>query len=329
MSETKATALILFSHGSTLCGAAQALRDHAQRLADRGTWARVEVGFLNFSSPAFRDVVDEVVRVGLGRVVIVPFFLVPGKFVREDLAREVEAARQRHPEVEFAVAGCIGYDERLAEAVAELAAQERGPERWREALVRAASFCEGRPDCPLYGQPPCRVGAAGQPPAGAVSNDDGAQREAATALASAVLDERPPAEEERWGPAELREAALVVMLHGSPYVASNEPALRVIDDVRRRGAFREVVVGYLECNEPPIVEALRACVERGARRIVALPYFLHLGTHVACDLPALLDEARLTWPEVEFRLTPFLGQSLTLTEILAQRAAETSGSEEE
>jgi sirohydrochlorin ferrochelatase len=120
------------------------------------------------------------------------------------------------------------------------------------------------------------------------------------------------------------KTALLVMLHGSPWPASSEPALRAVEDVRQRGIFDLVAVGYLECNQPPIAEAIRQCVEAGATRVVALPCFLHAGTHVVCDLPALLEAARAAWPAVEFLMTPFLGRSDVVTAILARRAREAS-----
>lgn len=118
------------------------------------------------------------------------------------------------------------------------------------------------------------------------------------------------------------KTALLVMLHGSPYAASNEPALRVVDDLRRRGVFDMVVVGFLECNEPSILGAVRQCVEAGAQRIIAVPYFLHFGTHVGMDLPAILDEARQKWPTVKFFMSRYLGSSPLLTQLLAKRARE-------
>lgn len=116
------------------------------------------------------------------------------------------------------------------------------------------------------------------------------------------------------------KSALVVILHGSPYPSSNEPALLVVNDVRERGVFGHVAVGFLECNKPSILEAIRECVEAGAQRIIALPYFLHLGTHVVNDIPEILESARSLWPHVEFRLTPPLGRSLAVTAVLAERA---------
>ncbi len=150
-------ALVLFSHGSTLCGAAQALRDHAARLRMLPEWGTVEVGFLNYSTPRFSDVVEALVSQGVSTIVVVPYFLVAGKFVREDLAAEIAQLRERIPEVEFLVSEPIGYDGSLADILVDLATHALPPEHWRDELARSAEFCEERPDCPLYGSSPCKV----------------------------------------------------------------------------------------------------------------------------------------------------------------------------
>ncbi len=50
-----------------------------------------------------------------------------------------------------------------------------------------------------------------------------------------------------------------------------------------------------------------------------MPYFLHTGTHVAEDLPALLEEGRARHPGIEFRMGDYLGRSERITEILSER----------
>lgn len=115
------------------------------------------------------------------------------------------------------------------------------------------------------------------------------------------------------------KTALLVMVHGSPRPAANTDMQRVVDVVRKRKIFPIVEVGFLECNEPAISEAIARCVALGARQIIAVPYFLHTGIHVAEDLPTLLEEARATYPEVVFRMGEYLGRSETLTDILQAR----------
>lgn len=110
------------------------------------------------------------------------------------------------------------------------------------------------------------------------------------------------------------------MVHGSPRPVANEDMFRVVEVVKARGAFDIVQVGFMECNAPSIPDAIDLCIDAGASAITAVPYFLHTGTHVADDLPTLLEEAHARHPQVEFALGRYLGASPHLTEILAERA---------
>lgn len=114
--------------------------------------------------------------------------------------------------------------------------------------------------------------------------------------------------------------ALLVMVHGSPRPGANSQVLEILDLVRARGAYDLVQIGFLECNAPSIPEAIELCVRAGAHSVTAVPYFLHTGTHVAIDLPALLEAARLLHPAVTFLLGRYVGQSAALTDILHDRA---------
>ena len=119
-----------------------------------------------------------------------------------------------------------------------------------------------------------------------------------------------------------RASALLVMVHGSPRPESNDDMFAVVDVVRARGVYPIVEVGFMECNEPAIPDAIARCVEQGARRVVAVPYFLHTGNHVADDLPTLLEQAQARYPHVEFLMGDFLGRDVTLDEIVRDRAAQ-------
>jgi sirohydrochlorin ferrochelatase len=117
--------------------------------------------------------------------------------------------------------------------------------------------------------------------------------------------------------------ALLVMAHGSPQPEANEPVFRIIEVLRKREAYPIIALGFLECNEPPIPDAIDTCVAQGAERVIAVPFFLHTGSHVAEDLPTLLEEAHKRHPHVEFRLGSYIGKSWRVTDILAARALAT------
>ena len=118
--------------------------------------------------------------------------------------------------------------------------------------------------------------------------------------------------------------ALLVLVHGSPTPDANAPMFRVVEALTRRPdaarAYPIVEVGFMECNEPTIPQAIERCVEKGAGRVVAVPYFLHTGAHVCEDLPTLLEAAQREYPQVEFRMGDYLGQTEVVTGLLARRA---------
>lgn len=115
--------------------------------------------------------------------------------------------------------------------------------------------------------------------------------------------------------------AMLVMVHGSPRPIANEDMFAVVEVVRQRGVYPIVEVGFMECNEPTIPVAVARCVEQGAERIVAVPYFLHTGTHVTDDLPALLEAAQVQYPHVEILMGDYLGHDPLLADVIAERVA--------
>lgn len=115
------------------------------------------------------------------------------------------------------------------------------------------------------------------------------------------------------------------MVHGSPRPGSNSDVFHVLEAMRARGVFDIVHAGYMECNEPDIPEAVRICVKAGAGRVIAVPYFLHPGTHVADDLPRILNDARAEHPGVDFLMGTYIGRSPRITGLLARRARECGG----
>ncbi len=116
--------------------------------------------------------------------------------------------------------------------------------------------------------------------------------------------------------------ALLVLAHGSPDPMANEDIYAVVDIIRERGVYPIVEVGFIDCNLPTIPEAVDLCVDRGAHRIVAAPYFLHPGNHVVNDLPELLEDAERRHPTTEFLLGDFLGNDILVAEVLRERVGE-------
>jgi sirohydrochlorin ferrochelatase len=152
------TAILIFSHGSVLCGAERNLLELAGRMRERGDARVVEVGFLNYSEPSFDAAVDRCIEQGATRICVAPYFLVAGKFVKGDLPPLMERAREKYPQLDFVVADAIRFHPALADALLQCAAKATAPSAWRDVEKQAAEFCRNDPRCPNHGGPGCQAG---------------------------------------------------------------------------------------------------------------------------------------------------------------------------
>ncbi len=127
-------AIVLIGHGSLISDSGKAMLRLADQLKRQGAAPIVEAGFLNYSQPRLRDAVASTVVQGASAVTVQPYFLIEGKYVREDLRGEVEAIAVRYPGIDFAMAEVFGQHRLLTDIVLD-----------RVRAVDPALGQEGRP----------------------------------------------------------------------------------------------------------------------------------------------------------------------------------------
>lgn len=149
------TALVLLSHGSVLCGAERGVLTLARSVEESGEASIVEVAFLNYSQPDLPSAVDRCVERGAATIVIVPFFLIAGKFVREELAAQIEKVRARHPSIRFVTGEALTNHPALADAILASAESAGDPHSLARDLEDAERYCRRDPQCPAFGTPDC------------------------------------------------------------------------------------------------------------------------------------------------------------------------------
>ena len=118
------------------------------------------------------------------------------------------------------------------------------------------------------------------------------------------------------------KCGLLLIAHGSPHAEANTPIYKVAEKVRERGLYSGVQVSFMEINEPDIAEGIRLLTAKGLDQIVAVPYFLQLGGHVAHDLPEAVEAAQESHPNIRLKLADYLSYDPLLAEVIAQRVGE-------
>ena len=124
--------------------------------------------------------------------------------------------------------------------------------------------------------------------------------------------------------AEYREQKTGIMVcgHGSRDEGAMEEFQLVAAGIQARLPEYPIETGYLEFARPIIREGLATLVERGVRKILAVPGMLFAATHVKNDLPWELNTFMAEHPEVEIRFGRDLGIDPKLLEAARDRIAE-------
>lgn len=116
---------------------------------------------------------------------------------------------------------------------------------------------------------------------------------------------------------------LLLVAHGSRKASSNAAIAALTEKLRQRLAatdFSAINHAFLELTDPSIPQGIASLIDRGAKQVVVMPYFLAPGTHVVDDVPELVDKARSQYPEIQFTVMPYLGETEGIIDLILQSA---------
>ncbi|MBI5676313.1 MAG: CbiX/SirB N-terminal domain-containing protein [Nitrospirae bacterium] len=115
---------------------------------------------------------------------------------------------------------------------------------------------------------------------------------------------------------------IIIAAHGSPLKESGGIAgvASTLHAMIHPKCNKDCVrVGYLQFGKPSIEDAIRKAIKDGAAKIIIHPYFLSSGIHVTKSIPAIINEAKASYPDVKFIYTEPLGSDDALAEIVFKK----------
>ncbi len=112
----------------------------------------------------------------------------------------------------------------------------------------------------------------------------------------------------------------VVFAHGSRIETANEAVRTVARKMSQQGKLTPVEAAFLEGGAPDLAGAVDQLAASGVDRVVVIPYFLTLGTHLQRDLPVLARAARERHPGISVEVTEPLDGHPAMVDALIDRA---------
>lgn len=118
----------------------------------------------------------------------------------------------------------------------------------------------------------------------------------------------------------MKHSGYIVFGHGSSLESANDAVRAVAAEMARSAGYNAVETAFLEGGKPDLRGAIDLLAARGIDHVVVLPYFLTLGMHLQRDLPKLVKEILLVYPEMQIHVAPPLDGHPGMLEALLGRA---------
>jgi sirohydrochlorin ferrochelatase len=118
------------------------------------------------------------------------------------------------------------------------------------------------------------------------------------------------------------KSAIILFAHGSAVEAANQGVRDLARRIQDGGTYAYVRASFLGPGQPELGPAIAEAAAAGFHRIVVIPYFLTLGTHLRRDLPRLVAAARQDHPAIEIQVGRSLEDHPEMASLVLSRIRE-------
>ncbi len=103
------------------------------------------------------------------------------------------------------------------------------------------------------------------------------------------------------------KSAVIILGHGSKRPHAGDDLAGLAARLKTDAGYDIVEHAFLQYAPPSLGETVKRCIERGAERIVIVPFFVQAGLHVTKDVPEQVDRLRERYRAVRFEITAPVG----------------------
>jgi precorrin-8X/cobalt-precorrin-8 methylmutase len=119
-----------------------------------------------------------------------------------------------------------------------------------------------------------------------------------------------------------RDETIILMGHGSRVPGASKDMEEVAQRLRDKYGYPRVEICFISRLGPHFPEIFEKCVNQGAKKVLAIPYFLHEGLHLLLDIPEMMQKEAKRFPDVKLMLGRSLGFDERLVDLVERRIEE-------
>lgn len=114
-----------------------------------------------------------------------------------------------------------------------------------------------------------------------------------------------------------QKKVLILFAHGARSASWAEPFQRLQSLLQTSQPQLRVELAYLELMSPQLPELVKQLQAEAHTDISIVPIFLGQGGHVIRDLPLLVEQLRLDYPQINLKLAQAAGEDLSVLQAIA------------
>jgi len=111
------TGIVVVDHGSRRQASNEMLERFVAKFAEVSDYGIVEPAHMELAEPSIATAFDRCVERGAKRVVVCPYFLLPGKHWDEDIPELTREAAEKHPGIDYMVTAPIGLHPEMKDVI--------------------------------------------------------------------------------------------------------------------------------------------------------------------------------------------------------------------
>lgn len=115
----------------------------------------------------------------------------------------------------------------------------------------------------------------------------------------------------------MSKRALILFAHGARSASWAAPFERLRDLTQAREPDVRVELAFLELMSPRLPDVVSALAAEGIVDLTVVPVFLGQGGHVLRDLPLMVDELRIAYPQAAIKVVEAAGENAAVLKALS------------
>jgi sirohydrochlorin cobaltochelatase len=105
----------------------------------------------------------------------------------------------------------------------------------------------------------------------------------------------------------MNKSCFILIAHGSKKPEWAVPFQKLTDDLRKELGAEAVHLCFMENMHPTLLEVAPEIMKTSVRKCRLVPLFMAKGNHFRQDIPALIEEMKRSYPELETELLEPIG----------------------